>query len=360
VTKLDWVALGIVGLTAFSGLRRGLVTTALSLAGLVAGAIVGARVAPHFLHGGAHSPYTPMVGLAGAVVGAAVLQTLWVLPPLKFLDSLGGLLAGAAMGLAAVWVAGAAFLQVPSQLPGLQHARRLVQQSLILKRLDTIVPPRTILNALGRIDPFPLISGPTAPTAPVDRRVLQSSGVAIARRSVVRVRTTACGLGIEGSGWAVRPHLFVTAAHVVAGGSGITVDGHAARVVAVDRRNDVAVLRVPGLLAVPLRFADPHDGDPVAILGYPEDGPFNAQPGRVGSTAYVRVSGSTRLVTALRGRIRHGNSGGPAVNSRGEVEATIFAARSGFRSGFGVPAVSFEQVFARARGSVSTGSCWSS
>lgn len=372
MTTVDWIALAVVALAAFSGLRRGLVATVLSLGGLVAGAVLGARVAPHFLHGGASSTYTPVIGLGGAIAGALVLQTvagiagsfarrsLWVVPPLRMLDSVGGLAAGAAMGLATIWVAGVAALQLPTQLPGFQHARSLAQQSAILKRLDSIVPPRTVLNTLARIDPFPLIAGPQPPTKPIDREVLRSTAVAGARRSVVRIRATACGIGVEGSGWAARPHLFVTAAHVVAGGHGITVNGHPAKVFVIDRKNDIAVLRSPSLLAVPLRFADPRDGDPVAILGYPEDGPFNSQPGRLGTTAFVRVSGSMRLVTAILGRIRHGNSGGPAVNARGEVESTVFAARSGFASGFGIPAVPIRLALAHARAPVSTGSCWSS
>src|SRR5258708_32432545 len=76
MTRVDWIAAAIAVLGALTGLRRGLVATALSFGGLVAGALIGARVAPHLLHGGAGSPYTPLAGLAGALVGAALLQ--WV------------------------------------------------------------------------------------------------------------------------------------------------------------------------------------------------------------------------------------------------------------------------------------------
>ena len=55
-TTVDWVALGIVAFCAVLGMRRGLIASALSLVGLVAGAYVGARVAPHLLHGGSTSP----------------------------------------------------------------------------------------------------------------------------------------------------------------------------------------------------------------------------------------------------------------------------------------------------------------
>ena len=44
-----------------------------------------------------------------------------------------------------------------------------------------------------------------------------------AGHSVVRVLGTACGLGVEGSGWVARPGVVVTNAHVVAGESDTTV-----------------------------------------------------------------------------------------------------------------------------------------
>jgi S1-C subfamily serine protease len=187
--------------------------------------------------------------------------------------------------------------------------------------------------------------------------VLTAVGVRRVRASVVRITATSCGLGVEGSGWVARPHIVVTAAHVVAGASGIRAGGHTARALVVDRRNDVAVLRVPGLLARALPLVNPQAGDSVALLGYPENGPFDARAGRVGATADVLVNGVLREVTALRGLVRHGNSGGPAVNQAGQVEATVFAARIGAPAGYGVPAAPVRAALARARGPVSTGSC---
>jgi uncharacterized membrane protein required for colicin V production len=365
VTRVDWIALAIATLSALAGLKRGLVATALSLAGLAAGAVIGARLAPHFLHNGASSPYTPLVALAGAVVGAILLQSvasmlgsmargaLTVIPPLRLLDTIGGFVLGAALGLAIAWVAGAVLLQ----LPGQTKLRAEVQQSVVLQRLNTIAPPRTVLRAFARVDPFPSIAGPAPPPAPADTRVLSSAAVVRARPSVVKITATACGLGVEGSGWVARPHIVVTAAHVVAGAKGIDVNGHPASALVVDRKQDVAVLRVPGLASASLSLVDPHSGDPVAILGYPENGPFDARPGRIGSSADVLVNGHLREVTALSGVVRHGNSGGPAVNERGQVESMVFAARIGGSGGYGVPSSPVRTALARARHPVSTGGC---
>jgi S1-C subfamily serine protease len=365
VTRVDWIALAIVALSALSGLKRGLVATAFSLGGLALGAVVGARVAPHVLHGGSSSPYTPLAALAGAAVGAVVFQAiasmigsmarggLSVLPPLRALDSLGGLAAGALLGLGLVWVVGAVALQVPGQT----KLRTEVQQSRVLQRLNEIAPPRTILRAFARVDPFPAIAGPAPPSLAPDPRVLSSAFVRRAHPSVVKITGVACGLGVEGSGWVARPHVVVTAAHVVAGAKGIAANGHRATPLLVDRAQDVAVLRVPGLQAAPLAIVDPHAGDPVAILGYPENGPFDARPGRVGSTADVLVNGRLREVTVIRGVVRHGNSGGPVVDERGAVEATVFAARIGSAAGYGIPAATVRRDLAKATRPVSTGSC---
>jgi S1-C subfamily serine protease len=365
VTRVDWIALAVIALTALAGLRRGLVVTALSLGGLVAGAVVGARVAPSFLHGGSTSPYTPLAALVGAAAGAVVLQSigsllggalrggLVVVPPLRVLDSVGGIAAGAVWGAALVWVAGAVALQYPGQT----ELRREVQRSRVMQRLNEIAPPRTVLRALARIDPFPSIAGPPPPSLAPDPRVLAQPGVRQASPRVLRITATACGLGVEGSGWVARAKTVVTAAHVVAGGDSIHVDGKPAEAWVVDRANDVAVLHVPSLDEPPLPTAPPEPGTPVAILGYPENGPFDARAGRLGDTSAVVVDGHLRVVTVFTGLVRHGNSGGPAVDAAGRVRTTVFAARIGSRAGYGIPAATVEKALARARGPVDTGPC---
>src|SRR5476649_2723860 len=127
MTKLDWIMLGFIALMAISGYKRGLIGTALSLGGLAIGAVVGAREAPRFLSGSVQNHYSALVGLGGALLGAAILQAvggmigsftrtgLHLMPPLRMLDSLGGLVAGALCGALLVWVVGAVALQVPGQ-----------------------------------------------------------------------------------------------------------------------------------------------------------------------------------------------------------------------------------------------------
>jgi S1-C subfamily serine protease len=376
VTVVDWVALALVLFAAVGGAVQGFVWSGLSLAGMVAGAVIGARLASLLFEKGASSGYSPLLALAGAVVLAAsfevigsavgrVLRGRERTDVVRNLDSAGGLVAGALVGLAIVWVLGAMALQ----LPGQADLRRTVQRSEILQRLNTIVPPRTLLNALRRIDPFPSFSGPPVPTQPPNPRVLSRPGVRAAAPSVVKVLGTACGIGVEGSGWVAAPGLVVTAAHVVSGEDDTTVTPVSgggslpAQAVAYDSRNDVAVLRVPGLLARPLRLVDPRPGAAVAILGYPENGPLDAIPGRIGTTATVTAQDAygqgpvARIMTSLSGDVRHGNSGGPAVDATGAVQVTVFAARRGGSGGDGLPASIVRRALGSARGPVSTGRC---
>ena len=378
MTRVDWVAAAVIGLAALNGLRRGLVGGALSLAGVVAGAYFGAKLAPQLLSGD-ESPYTPLVALAGAVFLGALLQaaaamagnvirtSLFAIPPLRLLDTLGGVVLGAAAGAAIVWVGGAVALHLPGQV----ELREEVQQSRILAEINERVPPTRLLDAIARVDPFAAIAGPQARVAPPDVALLRSSGVRAARASVLRVTGTACGLGVQGSGWLAAANLVVTNAHVVAGMKDVRVDRQDgeytdAVVVAFDPKDDVAVLRVPGLEARPLRAVDPAQGEAVAILGYPENGPFTATPGRIGQTSAVLTEDAygrgpvRRSITTIRGVVRHGNSGGPAVDSQGRVRTTIFAARQGSAtpSGYGVPTERVREELAAAGGrAVSTGPC---
>jgi S1-C subfamily serine protease len=377
VTKVDWFALAFVALTALLGLNKGLIASALSVAGIVGGAIVGARLAPQLLTGGSNSPYTPLAGLAGAAFGALLLETVGalvgrtvhgalVLPPLRALDSIGGLVLGAVSGLALVWVVGASALLIPGQTK-LRHA---AQKSLVLQHLYDAVPPSSLLRILARVDPFPSIAGPLSRVAPPNPALLHARAIRLAEPSVVRVLGTACGLRIAGSGWVVTPSLVVTAAHVVAGEDDTVVErrhstrGLRARVVAFDQKNDLALLRVRHLGLRPLPLRKPAAGEAVAILGYPENGPLRVVAGRLGSTTVVLSEDAyghgpvARTITSLRGDVRHGNSGGPTIDASGAVTTTVFAARLGSKGGFGIPSDIVRKLLRHAHsGAVSTGAC---
>jgi uncharacterized membrane protein required for colicin V production len=378
VTTLDWIIAAFAALLATYGALQGFLVGALSLAGFALGAVIGSRLAPLVLQGGARSPYAPLFALLGAVLLGGLLSTglggVGERARARFVRIAGGLDAalgavlGAVLGLAIAWVAGAVALQTP----GARELRRDVQRSAVLRRLNHVLPPSgALLHALARFDPVPRIRGPRARVPAPRAAIARSPRVRSAGGSVVRVIGTACGLGLEGSGWVIRTRLVVTNAHVVAGerDTHVQVEGRApdlpAQAVAFDPRNDVAILRVPDLDRPPLPLArEPRSGTSAAILGFPLNGPFDVRAGRIGGTETVIAQDAygrgpvRRRVTPLRGRVRSGNSGGPMVDRRGRVVTTVFAATtSGARGGFGVPNSVVARVLRRARERASTGPC---
>lgn len=378
MTVLDW---GIVAFTLALGLwgyRQGLIVGTLTLLGFALGAFAGSRVGPLLLNQGSESPYAPLCAALGALMAGALVAValesfalglrsrVITRGSLHRADGAGGAALVASVALGLVWVFGAVALHAP----GTAQLRADVQHSLILSSLNEVLPPSgSILRALDRVDPAPSIVGPAAPVAAPDPKVVADSDVMAAGASVVRVLGTACGLGIEGSGWVVAPGLVVTNAHVVAGedDTTVTTQGGAsleATPVHYDPENDLAVLRIDaGLPALPV-VPDPKSGATAAVLGYPENGPYAVAPARLGETRETIGEDSygqgpvRRPIASLRGTVRSGNSGGPIVDSRGRVLGTVFAATtSGAPGGFAVPNEVVEAALRKTSTNVDTGPC---
>ena len=383
MTVVDWVIVAFAALLALYGYRQGFIVGLLSLVGFLVGAFIGTRLAPLILPGGAHSQYAPIFGLLGALLGGGALASglegigarvrlVLALPGLRAIDGLLGAVLTACVGLGIAWIVGA----VAVQSVGSRPLRADIQRSAILRGLNDLLPPSgAILNALGRFDQLPSVRGSVADVPAPTRGILSSKKLRAAGSSVVRILGTACGLGIEGSGWVAGPGLVVTNAHVVAGESDpqVQVRGNApglhARALVFDPHDDIAVLAVPGLSVPALALApDPRPGTAGAILGYPLDAGFDRETGRIGETERVSTEDAygngpvLRSVTTLRGRVRPGNSGGPVVDSSGRVLATVFAAltQPSKAGGFAVPDAVVRRALRLARSrraSASTRQC---
>jgi S1-C subfamily serine protease len=378
VTALDWAIVAFTIALALWGYRQGLIVGALTLVGFGVGAFAGSRIGPLLLAEGSHSPYAPLCAALGALlVGALTAVTLESFalglrekivrrPFLLAADGAGGaaLIASVALGLA--WVFGAVLLHAPSTA----QLRSDIQRSLILRSLNDVLPPTgPVLNALNRVDPAPTVLGPAAPVAAPSAKIASDPDVLGAGDSVVRVLSTACGLGIEGSGWAVEPSVIVTNAHVIAGSDDTTVTTQSgieleATPIYYEPRRDLALLRV-GTALPPLPISSRRqEGENGAVLGYPENGPYSLSPARIGETR-VTISEDSygngpveRTIVAMSGIVRSGNSGGPLVDPAGNVVGTVFAATtSGPRGGFAIPAEQVREALGRTAAEVDTGAC---
>jgi S1-C subfamily serine protease len=380
VTVIDWIIVAFALLMALQGSRSGFIVGALSLAGFIAGAFVGTRVGPLLLPGGSASPYAPLFGLMGAVlagsllaggfegVGVVVRRKL-AIPAFSAVDAALGALLSVLIALGIAWLVGAIVLQAPQAS---RDFRRAVQHSAILRRLNDVLPPSGVLHALARFDPFPSVDGPEARVPAPTAKIARDPDVRRATGGVVKVLGSACGLGIEGSGWIARPGVVVTNAHVVAGendtvvqlgGTGPKLRAHA---IAFETKDDIAVLRVDGLggRALPMT-PDAPPGRSAAIVGFPRNGGLDIRAARLGGTRQVISQDAygrgpvTRSMLSFRGLVRHGNSGGPLVDGQGRVEGTVFAAISGGRrrGGFAVPNPIVRQILATANHTVDTSPC---
>ena len=351
---LDWCLVALVGIYALSGYWQGFITGAAATAGLLLGGVIGIWVAPLALGDAAPSLWVSLgalfIVILSASLGQAVFQWFgarlrdritW--QPVRALDAVGGSALSAVAVLLVAWALGVAVsgTRIGAITP-------LVRDSAILARVDQTLPPdsgkvlATFNNVVGTTF-FPRYLEPFAPerivaVKPGDPRMLTDPDVMAAEASVVKVRgANGCGSGVEGTGFFYAPGRLMTNAHVVAGVTRpeVEVGGSSvvASVVLYDADLDIAVLSVPDVGVPQLAFdTEVEPRDPIAVLGYPEDGPYDVQSGRIRAEQRLRspdIYGDgtvIRQVYSLRALIRPGNSGGPIVTSAGEVAGLVFAA----------------------------------
>lgn len=389
MNSLDLILAVILLAYALSGYVQGFVVNLVATIGLLVGGLLAVALVPKLLSGSAHSLTSSLLAL-GIVVGAGAigqgigtyvgtdLRNGVTSRPLRWVDAVGGSALSIVAVLCAGWALG--YSVSGTTIPYLSTASR---GSVILEQVDRVMPTQatSVLRAFNEvldanlfpryIDPFD--SETIKPVAPPDAAALASPGVRKASASVVKIIGEAkCRRGIEGSGFAYARGRVMTNAHVVAGVSEpfVVVDGTRtrARVVLFDRKLDIAVLAVDRSDLPTLDFdTGGRAGQSAAILGYPENGPFDARAARIRSKMRLRSPDIydrgqvIRETFSVRGLVRSGNSGGPLVSEDGDVLGVIFAASITDKStGYALTA---DQVAADARAGrsatsqVSTGGC---
>src|SRR5579875_1554967 len=134
MSGLDWGILALLFLFGVAGFYRGFIVGAFSFVGFLGGAFLGTRLAPLLLPRGYSSPYAPLLGLAGALFGGALLAVglealgLRARRQLRFgalylFDGVLGALLSVAVGLAVVWLMAAVLMQEPFKRLLHQHRR---------------------------------------------------------------------------------------------------------------------------------------------------------------------------------------------------------------------------------------------
>lgn len=101
-----------------------------------------------------------------------------------------------------------------------------------------------------------------------------------------------------------------------------------ARIKALDEASDLAVLTIPERPPAILRFSpiSPRDGEPLALMGYPSEGMIRVRPRLTPVLISHAISDPARYgLTGVAGEVRSGNSGGPALDSRGRVVGVLKA-----------------------------------
>ncbi len=386
---LDWLLLVLVLAYALSGYWQGFITGIFATTGLLLGGLLGVWLAPIAL-GDANPSLLVSLGalfivILAASLGQAVFQfagsrirekITW--QPVRALDAVGGAALSALAVLVVAWALGVAVSG--SRIGGITP---LVRNSSVLAHVDEAMPASAggalqAFNDVVGTSFFPRYLEPFAPeriveVGPGPKRLLHDPDVERAAVSVMKIRgSNSCGRGVEGSGFLYADNRLMTNAHVVAGVEDPEVilgdESIPAEVVYYNPDIDVAVLSFDSGDTPALRFdltAKAPDG--VAVLGYPEDGPYDVQPARIRSEQRLRspnIYGDgavIREVFSLRGLIRPGNSGGPLLTSAGDVAGVVFAASVTDReTGYALTA---DQVRASAAAGltssseVSTGDC---
>jgi S1-C subfamily serine protease len=391
VSVIDVLLVVLMLVFAVSGYRQGFVIGIMSFVGFFGGALIGLQLGPLLADQFSDEPVRIAVSLV-AVFGLAVLgQALagWLGTHLRHaitsktgqtVDDIGGAIVSLIAVALVAWL-----VAIPLGSSSMPWLARSVRNSALLGGIDKVMPAqaevlsealRDTLDTRG----FPDVFGNLAPTrvtdvpAP-DPALADSRVVATARRSVVKVLGSApsCSRRIEGSGFVYAPRHVMTNAHVVAGTRSVAVEvrgeRHDARVVLYDPQRDLAVVYVPGLDApvMPFAKADGRSGDGAIVLGFPLDGPYNAQSARIRDVR--RITGPdiydsgqvTREIYTIRALVLSGNSGGPLVASDGQVLGVIFAAAADDPStGFAVTADEASSVATAGRdrtSSAGTGPC---
>jgi S1-C subfamily serine protease len=353
VNQLDIGALVLLLAGIVLGVRSGALPQVGGLIGAAAGAYLGLiaipAVLPHLDAASVPLRVAAVLGLLLVAVGLGemigsrggrAVSRLLGNGLLGALDRVAGGIVGAGQAVLIVWLVGG--ILATGLLPSVA---RQAQTSVAMRGLAAVLPPPTALVLeLGKVfdesglpDVFLGLERLPADPVGLPTDAIASALGQAALASVPRVEALACDYRSTGTGVVIRGSYVVTNAHVVAGSRSIRVVTGSGALDAVpvfmDPDLDVALLYVPGLRAVPLRFATlvPDRGSLGATVGYPNGGHVVIEPAAVTATYVAEgldITGKQKVrrqIVELRATVQPGDSGGPLLLADGTVGGLVFA-----------------------------------
>lgn len=169
------------------------------------------------------------------------------------------------------------------------------------------------------------------PTSTIEQQLTWEQVMDQVKSGIVRVSAGACGSASSlGSGFFIDDRHVVTAAHVVDGASGVSIEIDdvglfSATILAADPAFDVALLRTEQGTApagLPLATEEPKQASELAVIGYPLGALTSQIVNGIVSGESEPIDYGTQVVESVfttNASTNPGNSGGPVLNRRGEV-----------------------------------------
>jgi S1-C subfamily serine protease len=379
---IDALIVLILAVAVYASVRSGFLRLTLVLAGFFGALLLGGWLFPKLLkpiddkavlalmNGNLVLIFAVYAGFKGYDLGR---RWHWSLNRWRWLESLAGVTIGSLAVLACIWLLAAAICTLP--FAGLSNS---VNSALIVQKLDERLPPvPSVFNRFSQLinpntpprvfikeQPGASLAGSPMPPA--------SSAVIKAGESVIRVTSFGCGGLTGGSGFAIGPDLIITNAHVIAGVKRPIVKYGARSFEAVpilfDANQDLAMLRVSGLNAAPLKLTnqDLVDGSQTYIIGYPQS-IYKLVPGiirndlQIVGTNIYGEGNIERQVYEIQATVDQGNSGSPVLTGDGRVAGLIFSNSDDGSYGYAINSASLINQVNRAQHAsrrVSTGICF--
>jgi S1-C subfamily serine protease len=320
------------------GFRRGILRTVLSIIGLVVGGAAGAIATPSIqsLISSSAFGFKPTIGLTTIILGASLGMFLFgvlgsflrvVLLPFPFMKTIDSLI-GFVLAIVAVASISSTLSSAAQVIPN-KTVNNLFENSQLISQIDQYLPDR-FKNAAQKIQN--VITNSPLPgvfRSMVESRIIPSQLeeeieipdlVANSIASTVRIDGIAesCSAAMVGTGL-----ITLSKSQPQLGG----------KVIAIDRKKDIAIIFVPGLTGEKLTFIGPVTPNEVGfVVGYPNGGSLRTNAVSVSAefeSLGTDIDGNgeaRRAVIVFGGDVKPGNSGGPLLNDQGQVLGVVFAA----------------------------------